>query len=185
MAELDSLPGPSPLARGKHGNRGQHEMTSGTIPARAGETWRGWASASGTRDHPRSRGGNEDMGEISHIVHGPSPLARGKPIAPLQIDASEGTIPARAGETGTPRMRSARCTDHPRSRGGNAGLTRSRRSRKGPSPLARGKPLAASNLSFTSGTIPARAGETSTHAALVLAIGDHPRSRGGNSTDCL
>ena len=72
--------------------------------------------------------------------------------------------------------------DHPRSRGGNLLPLRLMVSGLGPSPLARGKRYSAISSRMPLGTIPARAGETS---SVVLPDGrftDHPRSRGGNKS---
>ena len=51
---------------------------------------------------------------------GPSPLARGKLLSLLDRGRLVGTIPARAGETGSDGIHSSCFRDHPRSRGGNA-----------------------------------------------------------------
>ena len=56
---------------------------------------------------------------------------------------------------------------------------------KGPSPLARGKPKHGSKDRAGLGTIPARAGETSHENINLRAIGDHPRSRGGNGISAM
>ena len=53
-------------------------------------------------------------------------------------------------------------------------------SRCGPSPLARGKRCAGAVRQATAGTIPARAGETTSIRSRKRGHGDHPRSRGGN-----
>ena len=96
---LHSLPGPSPLARGKPSLLVPFAAYRGTIPARAGETWikprrRPWRP-----DHPRSRGGNTVCIFYYSMVWGPSPLARGKRRRKSRRRLGRRTIPARAGET--------------------------------------------------------------------------------------
>ena len=132
------------------------------------------------RDHPRSRGGNRTAAFVSQHVTGPSPLARGKPSGLPHGQLQAGTIPARAGETVNLRSQPTAVRDHPRSRGGNARPVYARSSEKGPSPLARGKPICVHSFAVVQGTIPARAGETKQDASWARWIRDHPRSRGGN-----
>ena len=175
-----SLSGPSPLARGKRPDLGPRVCQRGTIPARAGETYRrGWRCR-GVWDHPRSRGGNSPNGFPLMLLTGPSPLARGKRVAVAQGLQRLGTIPARAGETGRKRLREQATPDHPRSRGGNSSVSGIAPERTGPSPLARGKRSTAGFPVSAVGTIPARAGETGTRRATSEPARDHPRSRGGN-----
>ena len=172
--------GPSPLARGKPSCGENKYRPTGTIPARAGETWRALTSPKPRRDHPRSRGGNPSVLSLPSLFRGPSPLARGKRNW-LSISRSmAGTIPARAGETGQQRGLSKQRGDHPRSRGGNDEGARASSAAPGPSPLARGKLAFLPCCTHRLGTIPARAGETLGLAGSFMAVGDHPRSRGGN-----
>ena len=154
------LRGPSPLARGKPRCKPCGLCFAGTIPARAGETpWPGQRPC-GSRDHPRSRGGNFLPHVVVGLGEGPSPLARGKrtPLT-FRIDRI-GTIPARAGETARLGCHSTPCWDHPRSRGGNRPPSSRTRPSRGPSPLARGKLNGNRVGQADVGTIPARAGET-------------------------
>jgi len=92
--------GPSPLARGRLGLAGQPPLVVGTIPARAGETtpsssaritsWtiparagetrRSTHCGTSSRDHPRSRGGDDQITAYLRAGGGPSPLARGRPM---------------------------------------------------------------------------------------------------------
>ena len=153
--------GPSPLARGKRTHASAGGDVWGTIPARAGETAPNDYIELGTRDHPRSRGGNTSEGETLALPQGPSPLARGKRRREHAGRRQHGTIPARAGETRENRHQGFARRDHPRSRGGNCELLRKPCRQTGPSPLARGKPARACCWVTVPGTIPARAGETS------------------------
>ena len=117
--EAGCVQGPSPLARGKPGRQACHVERHGTIPARAGETADGGSGERGSGDHPRSRGGNVIALCRVYGFLGPSPLARGKRWAPSGSRKTQGTIPARAGETRFWPTASLVTRDHPRSRGGN------------------------------------------------------------------
>ena len=133
--------GPSPLARGKRAGFRRRESASGTIPARAGETPAPQPASTAYRDHPRSRGGNQEEYANLLMCEGPSPLARGKHAALHVPGVERGTIPARAGETRAAEAARRGIRDHPRSRGGNPFSHRARNRPLGPSPLARGKPV--------------------------------------------
>ena len=172
--------GPSPLARGKPLRPPLVKATSGTIPARAGETRCPCSFLVGVGDHPRSRGGNRDEASHAQRVEGPSPLARGKLGMRLLDSGLTGTIPARAGETPWARRQVAPDGDHPRSRGGNMSDRNLQLLVKGPSPLARGKRPDLGPRLDQRGTIPARAGETYARRHIDFEGRDHPRSRGGN-----
>ena len=172
--------GPSPLARGKQRRHSTWPTLTGTIPARAGETKRRKRGKVGSRDHPRSRGGNLCKRSFLFLGGGPSPLARGKHTPCTCRPCNQGTIPARAGETISDSARYSPLRDHPRSRGGNVALSRDGAQVWGPSPLARGKLRGADQLARPAGTIPARAGETVDLACTGSRWRDHPRSRGGN-----
>ena len=172
--------GPSPLARGKHDKKAPTNVAQGTIPARAGETRTLAPSFQPMGDHPRSRGGNLDIGADGGVGEGPSPLARGKRRRCSMSALLNGTIPARAGETQAQDGIDCQTEDHPRSRGGNCPPCCSAISSGGPSPLARGKLRHCAEALLLKGTIPARAGETDSYRLRAASFRDHPRSRGGN-----
>ena len=91
--------------------------------------------------HPRSRGEHERIARTRNLPLGSSPLARGTQGKTLELSASLGLIPARAGNT---NLRGSTTTDtgaHPRSRGEHHLPTGRSASRKGSSPLARGTHL--------------------------------------------
>ena len=93
-----------------------------------------------------------------------------------------GIIPARAGFTTPDQCRSARCADHPRSRGVYRFAKPQPATKTGSSPLARGL-LSFLQVDATDlGIIPARAGFTPRRCPLVTVKPDHPRSRGVYST---
>ena len=68
--------------------------------------------------------------------------------------------------------------DHPRSRGVYLNQSLYDNGNSGSSPLARGLPHGERVRIVADGIIPARAGFTLSHAHLVMAARDHPRSRG-------
>ena len=159
LGELGAA-GPSPLARGRPSGQRATQQRVGTIPARAGETFRPGTRRADDGDHPRSRGGDipGQRGLPDH--RGPSPLARGRPQPRAAQRNHRGTIPARAGETLTSLVTLRHIWDHPRSRGGDSSRVFRWVFIKGPSPLARGRLSGFLAKALHSGTIPARAGET-------------------------
>ena len=111
---------------------------------------------------------------------GSSPLTRGKPSAWVNHSLTRGLIPAHAGKT--PR-RTRECLGggaHPRSRGENDAAGASRSSRKGSSPLTRGKPHHLPGGQLGGGLIPAHAGKTAGGPRRGRGAWAHPRSRGEN-----
>ncbi len=140
------------------------------------------------------------MPVLTSSFHGPPPLARGErhhragDLRPVR------TTPARAGRTGTWSRNRSTPTDHPRSRGENAGSATETQGIFGPPPLARGEllqemptqsfmrttPARAGRTGdrdlaqFLQWTTPARAGRTTATAAPKPTAADHPRSRGEN-----
>ena len=91
-----------------------------------------------------------------------------------------GTTPARAGRTRCRRPCPGREPDHPRSRGENDGGVQLVITPKGPPPLARGEPPAATGDRGRGRTTPARAGRTRRGSPGRKPKRDHPRSRGEN-----
>ena len=152
--------GPSPHARGRPGPAPAAGTCWRTIPARAGET------------------GAEVRTGRGRV--GPSPHARGRRGARGGRDRDRGTIPARAGETRSRSNWNAGRRDHPRTRGGDALKPDSYDPDYGPSPHARGRLAARGHDNAVTGTIPARAGETSASPFAIFAMRDHPRTRGGD-----
>ena len=91
--------GSSPLTRGKRDKELLHGLASSA--------------------HPRSRGENRQRVEGADATNGSSPLTRGKPRRRILRVRLRGLIPAHAGKTSRPRLRSRRRRAHPRSRGEN------------------------------------------------------------------
>ena len=130
--------------------------------------------------HPRSRGENSRIAEMSPATVGSSPLTRGK-LRPRRGFSPRGRlIPAHAGKTQHRRPRHDEAQAHPRSRGENERLVLIAPSEAGSSPLTRGKLRVRDGESRPSGLIPAHAGKTWNRARALSRPWAHPRSRGEN-----
>ena len=105
MPGAGPLLGSSPLTRGKRRRRLCDATLRGLIPAHAGKT-RAWrAPGRRERAHPRSRGENVVLRQLSGVQAGSSPLTRGKRLAPTPEAPALRLIPAHAGKTGAiPRI---------------------------------------------------------------------------------
>ena len=170
--------GSSPLARGTLVARLFGPVNTRFIPARAGNTLFAAASASCHPVHPRSRGEHRAGRRSLAPATGSSPLARGTPIGASAPWEWIRFIPARAGNTISPRIECNSLTVHPRSRGEHAVGLGSGCVVCGSSPLARGTRQRASRPSRPRRFIPARAGNTPREQAARPASTVHPRSRG-------
>ena len=170
--------GSSPLARGLQRAQVSGGRVDRIIPARAGFTCRARRGSRTPADHPRSRGVyNTDQILLCQLV-GSSPLARGLQNLPAGIEVRTRIIPARAGFTLRIICIMRSFGDHPRSRGVYSRHPHSPPKRAGSSPLARGLQLVGPGGQLADRIIPARAGFTRSSLHLLLASGDHPRSRG-------
>ena len=152
--------GSSPLARGKLRRVMGPAGAIRIIPACAGETPSWGSSSCSPRDHPRLRGGNDDLWTTVGEPVGSSPLARGKHDRDLRGGCEGRIIPACAGETFRRAPRRLSTGDHPRLRGGNGSRYLPALTEKGSSPLARGKLVLHPRELHQLGIIPACAGET-------------------------
>ena len=192
--------GPSPRVRGKQfqivGRSVQHGSIPrvrekpwwhthrlrgrGSIPARAGETNVAGSSVPTLRVHPRACGGNGRRVAPSMASRGPSPRVRGKRHLQPLGDLWPRSIPARAGETRTPKPKHSATRVHPRACGGNVDIPLTNMRIMGPSPRVRGNASPSVIAIFCGGpsprvrgkrqpvrlgrdqdgSIPARAGET-------------------------
>ena len=97
--ELDEGRGRSPRVRGRHHRGWGHRGRLGSIPARAGETYRlaSWGHRAGV--DPRACGGDPPRGNPSRHIGGRSPRVRGRPAEVARGRQLQRSIPARAGET--------------------------------------------------------------------------------------
>ena len=132
------------------------------------------------RDHPRSRGENDDGDRRERLQGGSSPLTRGKRRVPRRRVLREGIIPAHAGKTYDGLIPALRSGDHPRSRGENIAPCFHIARDAGSSPLTRGKCPGRGPHRRGRRIIPAHAGKTSTPSRAPAPSKDHPRSRGEN-----
>ena len=89
-------------------------------------------------------------------------------------------IPAHAGKTSRPRLRSRRARAHPRSRGENLVCAQEGQGSGGSSPLTRGKRSTHDRRRTARRLIPAHAGKTRPPPVSQSKPGAHPRSRGEN-----
>ena len=170
--------GSSPLARGTHVEL-RHVLVVGRfIPARAGNTGTTRRRPRPGPVHPRSRGEHEIVGGQRLLTAGSSPLARGTPRQAQRVPSRRRFIPARAGNTRSPRAARWRPAVHPRSRGEHMPRRSSAVSDGGSSPLARGTLLQVPARPVLTRFIPARAGNTTSHGSRWSGSTVHPRSRG-------
>ena len=132
--------GLSPHGRGKPNELDAGQPVSGSIPARAGETYSESPSPAPPPVYPRTGGGNQAHCHPPGRQAGLSPHGRGKPRRRPVSCCWGGSIPARAGETA--RCRSARSLSwvYPRTGGGNRQLPTGGQLAQGLSPHGRGKP---------------------------------------------
>ena len=135
-----SAAGPSPRVRGKLRTRKRRGAPRGSIPARAGETYRSTSRLRSTGVHPRACGGNG--------------------MTQREYEMQQRSIPARAGETGTTLRIYSGSAVHPRACGGNRHRDEVLESHEGPSPRVRGKLVRGRDEDRLLRSIPARAGET-------------------------
>ena len=170
--------GSSPLARGTLPNQAISRLRLRLIPARAGNTALSTRRIGAYSAHPRSRGEHEELFSQGQQLCGSSPLARGTRRPPRRTHSRARLIPARAGNTCSRLSSRFGSAAHPRSRGEHFGLSRSRLTRTGSSPLARGTPRVHLQALPNRRLIPARAGNTRRPAPPPLKSPAHPRSRG-------
>ena len=160
VIEGRALRGSSPLTRGKPSRRVTRNVTLGLIPAHAGKTGQLTVRANPASAHPRSRGENilpalEPLGGV-----GSSPLTRGKHTVCITEFLSVRLIPAHAGKTTRLNAPWMPTSAHPRSRGENRTLHVWCATRRGSSPLTRGKQVGAGFRRLRGRLIPAHAGKT-------------------------
>ena len=135
-----TVPGSSPLTRGKPVKLDTGASRGGLIPAHAGKTKCPVFAQVTPGAHPRSRGENgyaprrrcaraahpRSRGENSTRPHkrtmflGSSPLTRGKRLLMVHLLDLQRLIPAHAGKTGQHRGGGGHHRAHPRSRGENS-----------------------------------------------------------------
>ena len=152
--------------------------TSGSSPARAGNTSRRASGARRNPVHPRAGGehpdGIRDLGDRA----GSSPRGRGTPPIGAGSSLSGRFIPARAGNTprGAPVVRGDPV--HPRAGGEHRSMLPGILSGTGSSPRGRGTPRHPKLIDVDHRFIPARAGNTPRDRRTVSMSAVHPRAGG-------
>ena len=174
-------PGLSPLARGNLREYSLCACGVGPIPARAGEPASPTQGERAFRAYPRSRGGTFLRNHLCRVARGLSPLARGNLEKRIFLENRVGPIPARAGEPVAVKDCNGTDRAYPRSRGGTRRGAGAFLGIEGLSPLARGNQLLGCDAYWTTGPIPARAGEPSGWRMLRWWARAYPRSRGGTA----
>ena len=151
--------GLSPRVRG---NRTPYELgvcIRRSIPACAGEPACHRANLAMDEVYPRVCGGTLVSSGCRVPSAGLSPRVRGNPPALYETGGPGGSIPACAGEPGTPRRKGAWGGVYPRVCGGTRRRVRTRLPVEGLSPRVRGNPLASRLGGAPRRSIPACAGE--------------------------
>ena len=120
------------------------------------------------------------IGQVLQRSRGSSPLTRGKRRRAGAGPGRGRLIPAHAGKTGSGGPRNRRGAAHPRSRGENSMPLMIRLSRRGSSPLTRGKRRGTACIVRRRRLIPAHAGKTGRLNPVRAISSAHPRSRGEN-----
>ena len=118
---------------------------------------------------------------ISHGT-GSSPHARGPRQTGIRQCATQGIIPACAGNTTTATAALTSLGDHPRMRGEHAALNVEALAAAGSSPHARGTLPTDCCMRTRTGIIPACAGNTGSDPPTFARSGDHPRMRGEHAS---
>ena len=174
--------GSSPLTRGKPLRLVPSWPMRGLIPTHAGKTRFSQLEVNRNSAHPHSRGENWPDAAAAGIVHGSSPLTRGKHPGRPCCRSRDRLIPTHAGKTARGPRNDTACGAHPHSRGENCRLPDARRRVEGSSPLTRGKLLCQALECSAEGLIPTHAGKTLSSPLALPDAEAHPHSRGENST---
>ena len=174
--------GSSPLTRGKRYRGWPGARRLRLIPAHAGKTECFLHGMSAPRAHPRSRGENVLGSQVGPVLHGSSPLTRGKLSTVTDSLCARGIIPAHAGKTCLSRPRAGFARAHPRSCGENTQSFLAKIAVMGSSPLTWGKPRGGQLPHRLPGFIPFHAGKTADVRRCIAILEVHPRSRRENTT---
>ena len=111
---------------------------NGLSPPTRGEPKRSHCTALNCRVYPRPRGGTLEYGSQTSACIGLSPPTRGNPGRTRSERPAHGSIPAHAGEPGTPPIPTSSSRVYPRPRGGTRSEIRARWLIAGLSPPTRG-----------------------------------------------
>ena len=181
---LMSNPGSSPRVRGAGPSPITLGATCGIIPARAGSSRACGRGATGSWDHPRACGEQDEPNIVSCYPKGSSPRVRGAGQGRRLRHGAGGIIPARAGSSLTKQCKVSATRDHPRACGEQASATTVTTSFTGSSPRVRGAVTVRAALVSGSGIIPARAGSSARSQGRRVPRRDHPRACGEQTPRC-
>ena len=171
--------GQSPHTRGNLKPSKEHDMTTRSIPAYAGEPSGLPPERHSARVNPRIRGGTSGRLPEPISYEGQSPHTRGNRADRRGRQVDPGSIPAYAGEPGTGVVGCLYDKVNPRIRGGTGQHRQQPSPNKGQSPHTRGNRRRRAGRGADRGSIPAYAGEP-THVEGHRHLGRvNPRIRGG------
>ena len=176
---MSTIVGSSPRVRGTERERLRSLGCLRFIPARAGNSPSPRPLRARTPVHPRACGEQPSThGSVCHAF-GSSPRVRGTGGEPGPLDRVERFIPARAGNSASPRPLRARTPVHPRACGEQAASRHSKEQYTGSSPRVRGTVERLFHDLSDHRFIPARAGNRWRAVNFNSnAIGSSPRVRG-------
>ena len=157
--DCDRRPGLSPRVRGNQRDAEHWQWQSGSIPACAGEPWRGGWLRKALTVYPRVCGGTRKNMLRNAADEGLSPRVRGNRHARHRVTVLSGSIPACAGEPGGAGAEGGERGVYPRVCGGTTALSPYSPSIEGLSPRVRGNPGRGRETARGRGSIPACAGE--------------------------
>ena len=173
--------GLSPRVRGNPSCVRSQADGRGSIPARAGEPGPIHLALRSSRVYPRACGGTAPVCSGPWNWVGLSPRVRGNQGYGQHRHRFRGSIPARAGEPGTPASKPCRQRVYPRACGGTRVRSATLWPMVGLSPRVRGNRRERTRPRTYRGSIPARAGEPS-RAPLCRTPGRvYPRACGGTT----
>ncbi len=151
--------GLSPRVRGNHRRAVVEPGLGGSIPARAGEPCPVPRRPPTAGVYPRACGGTINLEGRFVSDKGLSPRVRGNRCWPRGYRGKDRSIPARAGEPGSPPNARNIHRVYPRACGGTSPPASVTAPLKGLSPRVRGNPVMLNAMAGIAGSIPARAGE--------------------------
>ena len=176
--------GSPPRARGKGFAGRVRPFRLGITPACAGKSRASIAKSYPLGDHPRVRGEKTMRRVIRGVDKGSPPRARGKGLSETGNRGAGGITPACAGKSVYTVHILLHIWDHPRVRGEKSSGSTPIFASAGSPPRARGKGQGV-NLEFDAIRItPACAGKSTTVAAELAELRDHPRVRGEKFSSC-
>ena len=171
--------GLSPRVRGNPGQRLPAQVHPGSIPARAGEPGIRPPLRRCRTVYPRACGGTISSFMLSSSANGLSPRVRGNRSGWRVRVRWCGSIPARAGEPGTPTTIAGSVSVYPRACGGTFLGVAPPATDYGLSPRVRGNRVELDAVAEPDRSIPARAGEPEQTVGRRRLFGVYPRACGG------